>query len=143
MNAEMEYVQVLSILNRVSYKPNFEISCRPSDDEWMGPAVLHIIMYVPDSTLDYPKVTVERDVRYQRVADRALMTGLHYRLQPTGVIPVSGSRYVPAHLPEEHFLGWLRHVLVEMEHHELDEWFKLDGVVLNNPHKVSDSGRVT
>lgn len=139
MIAEMEYVQIRSLLDRISYKPNVAITCTSSSDECLGSAILHIEMYVPDSTRHHPRhyESVEREIHYSRpfaFNDRTLLESVEYRMPDQALIPVSAARYVPPGLTEDHFLAWLRRVLMDLEAHELDEWLKLDGTVVNNPH---------
>jgi hypothetical protein len=33
------------------------------------------------------------------------------------------------------FLGWVRHQLIKAEMHELDEFFRYRGILVNDPHK--------
>ncbi len=42
---------------------------------------------------------------------------------------------VPTARNEEYVLWWLTSVLRDLEHHELNEWLKLDGKRVREPHK--------
>ena len=36
---------------------------------------------------------------------------------------------------KEHLIEFIRHAITTLELHERDEWFKVDGKLLNDPHK--------
>jgi hypothetical protein len=131
--SELTYPEILSLLQRISYKPNFNITCVPGSRE-LG-VMLHITMYVPDSTHSHPPVEAREETRYYRDAGRMVTLDRGYRQEICNLIPVSGGRCVPPGLDQDGFLCWLRSVLLELETHELDEWFKIDGAAVNNPHK--------
>lgn len=41
---------------------------------------------------------------------------------------------------EQTFQAFVRQALINMEMHELDEWFKIDGVMVNDPHAANRFG---
>lgn len=58
----------------------------------------------------------------------------------TGHVPVCGVFDIPAKVwesrSEAEFWVWLHRVLEFMERHELDEWFRIDGTLLSDPHET-------
>lgn len=139
--------QVRGWMERFTYKPNFEFELAPGLASGLlgdHTLVLHITMYVPDSYRKFPPVQnryVDDDYSFGRNSD--MLTGRYidrhievdrYR-QDLPLIAVRGAFHVPDYLDENRFYVWLRRSIVqELEMHETDEWFKVDGVPVNDPH---------
>lgn len=106
-------------LQRYRYKPNAEwevVPARERDPQpglgaagWMDERVtVRLVMWVLDS----------------RGSDR--------------IVPITNTReldYYAVHQRDEEILGQqLRHMIGAMEDHEIDEWFRRDGALINDPH---------
>lgn len=101
----MEFNKVESIIKRLSYKPGWTL------------LVEHHIQ------TDRFRFTLSHK------AEDA--TGIY-----TGYVPVTLQKFLcPDMIPDESYLMmFLRQMFLDMEHHEFQEWFKLDGVPVENPH---------
>lgn len=131
-------------LRRYRYKPGVELSIEPPVDPkaygaptfrynsvggWMGGPTLTVRMRVPDSRAPDPA-----DLPWQQ------------RPMEPALVEVAARYGVPEPIWSE-FVGWsplerrnyfrafLREKLRDMEDHELDEWFRCDGELVNDPHK--------
>lgn len=93
------------VLKRLSYKPNWRFDCDLDICTWQ--VTIAASMMVKDATGMIPG---EIEVRsFRRVYQEELAT-------------------------EELCLLVIRHMISDMEHHEQDEWLKLDGQLLHPPH---------
>ena len=98
--------QLNHYLSRFSYKPNFKFKAYRKHIEY-DLIVLDIEMTVPHrDTLDPTKV----------ITQRAL-----------------GFRDVPKN--ELEFAQWMREIIRHLEMHEVDEWVKMDGLRIFDPHE--------
>ena len=52
----------------------------------------------------------------------------------TSIIPVQLSRQAPIWTDEINALHFISALILQLEHHEMDEWFKCDGLNVNDPH---------
>ena len=56
---------------------------------------------------------------------------------PGKMLPFSTRRPIPDFLlTREHLLSWVRQLLLEAEYHELREYFRYDGELVDDPHKA-------
>lgn len=130
---ELSLAQVLALMEDFTYKPNWSFHVATYDHQ----VRIMAQMWVPDSTRPFRPARVDGD--YDEVAlfgDSRLARSIRTReyLDQQEVIKVSGQFQVPPLLPRNRFYAWLRGVIADMETHELDEWFKVKGVVVNDPH---------
>lgn len=132
---EIDYQQLRSLVQRLSYKPNTLLACEPARDAWDGIGVVRLMMYVPDSRRSHPTIDHWRDTF--DYCDRTILRSSGFRQPPMEVAPVGLTRVVPPGLDQRRFLDWMRCFLREAENHELDEWFKIDGHIINDPHKLT------
>jgi len=104
---------VLRFLKRITYKPGYKFSCWLDSENSTSMVdqrlVLNMVVPVPDSTRADHKPT---------------------SLVFTSTFPlievVHGGPDLLLHRVKDFFLTW--------ERHELDEWFRLDGKMLHDPH---------
>ena len=101
------YKWVESLLARFTYKPGWHIEQRRLPES-ADSVRLQIRFTAPDSR------SLERE------------------------IPVTGTFDVPYYIwfeeDEGRFWKWLHQVILFMERHELDEWFRVDGKLVDDPH---------
>lgn len=122
-----------------TYKPDTSFELRPKDECDPGVGWITIAMFVPDSTARHRSMDFTyRDYNeiYSYGNDARL-----YRAYPAGrpsvtheVIPIIGKFMIPNYLSPFTFKAWLRSIVGSLEAHEIDEWFKFDGVPMHNPH---------
>jgi hypothetical protein len=129
-----------AVFDRLTYKPNFEMKLVDLSGESAWPdslASLHMSMYVPDSTKPQPPVraTGIEQVAYLEKGPIPFQPFMRYQ-QQCDLTAVSGIRHVPPDITGDRFIMWVGRCLRELEMHELDEWFKVDGKPLNDPHAV-------
>lgn len=126
----LTYDDICGYLRRFTYKPNFDLRCIPGDQQ-IGPALIQLTMYVPDSTKpNHPGIHLHD---YANVTERLIK---RYYKHDIDLIPVQGNIAVPWNLPKDErlFFDWLRRQITDLEMHELDEWFKVDGQLIHDPH---------
>jgi hypothetical protein len=146
---------VETLLERFTYKPNVEFSARsvnPWDNQGLNPYGLNTIMvravmWTLNSHESYPSARELMGIIHgmNGLSDTPIQVpdGIYGRrildLRP---IKVAQCGYVPEFIMEratldepKPFWDWLiGHVIPQLEHHEIDEWAKVDGVPLNDPH---------
>jgi hypothetical protein len=146
---------VETLLERFTYKPNVEFMARgvnPWDDEGLNPYGLNTIMvravmWTLNSHKSYPSARELMSVAQGMnglVGNIVIIPGGEYRSRAVDLraIKVAQCSYVPEIIMEratlnepEIFWHWLiDHVVYQLEHHEIDEWARVDGVLLNDPH---------
>lgn len=97
------------LLKRVTYKPGSTIHCF---DDYMYGEIITIKISVP---------TIDTYTNKQSYIANVIHFSSHYIYKLT---------------PREFINDVLRDVILrEVEFHELDEWLKLDGKIVNDPHK--------
>lgn len=117
---------------RVKYKPNFKIEYVREIDFDREKVIL--TMRVPDS----------RDPRNWED-----QPGGAFNISPFGpddprripLIPVTATFMLEAYHGESYAKSWLRSALRQLEDHELDEWLRLDGELMNDPHAEEEAYR--
>ena len=98
---------MLTHLAKITYKPGWEFAVADASDLWLRGTV----------TIEFRCLVPHRD-------------------DTSRMIHISGSVIVPEYLPDDQFLRWFRHsVITPIELHELDEFFRYDGVRVSDPHK--------
>lgn len=120
-----------SLVRRFRYKPGWVIEVRRTPERG-GPS-LAIQFHAEDS-------------RWPRRPERKHAFGddlRSVRIRPytdEDLIPITGEwtapRYICEGRDEKKFWDFLHYCLREMELHELDEWFRVDGRLPFDPHKV-------
>jgi hypothetical protein len=108
-----DYFKLERLLVGVTYKPGITISARPPipGSVYMnGVGALVIKARVPDSYDPMKFITV----------------GKH--------IEVPGTLVDLAETDPRKFYRWVFHQLLDFEKHEAQEWFKINGVLFDNPH---------
>lgn len=118
----MTFFQAQATLKRISYKPEFRFTLNPihendyssKDKRQRIGATLSIYANFPDSV---PERRGQRaDVIYAQTVSSELL----------------------ANYDEVRFLKWVREAVLSFEIHERDEWFRLDGKLVYNPHGPED-----
>ena len=99
---------------KIQYKPNFEIT------------------YSNTSHFDHDSITIKMWVPDSRDPNNHVPTTHSARKVP--LIPVTATFVLEQWHGEQYAKGWLRSVLRQLEDHELDEWLRCDGVLMNDPH---------
>lgn len=66
----------------------------------------------------------------------------HQSTNEAGQIPITGTYYLPSqmaehvlHGDERHFWRFIRYAIDSTENHETDEWFRVRGELVNDPHE--------
>ena len=102
-------------LERITFRPDTRITADESYDQWC--VRLTIERWVPDSTAG---LTFEQFV------------------DPRHHILIRGKATLPVVLVErddfDEFVRYLEHELRKLERHEFDEWFRVDGKLIHDPH---------
>lgn len=144
----LTYSDVEKLISKFSYKPNFEFTIQPwsriggytRGEEQFS---IGITMWTLDSTKTYPpareliglypRAMVGIGGLVEVMTENGRQT---WNLEPSKaerreMVPLIALR------SEDAFLRWLHSVIGNLEDHEIDEWFKVDGVPVNDPHKKS------
>lgn len=127
--SEDTFCWAAGLLSRFTYKPgwHFELSRRPE----LGQIMLQIAFSAPDSRIT--------DVygRYGRLDPCRACGSPH----PMREIPISGQfpldPFAALSRNENLFFDWLHQMVRDVEKHELDEWFRVDGELRFDPHRGS------
>lgn len=140
---------VQRLMKGFTYKPNFEFEVIPRGDYDYSACTIKVIMWTLDSTQTYPAARQMLGLSAQALhgvggsmvtfptvnTDGQGQIGcgtITVNLEPVKVATLVS---VPIHLTEDMFWDWLRHYVVQtVERHEVDEWFKVNGVCVNDPH---------
>lgn len=103
-----EFMTAQRLLSRITYKPSWTLTIECSPD---GPILVGSWQVEADSTGSISLI-------------------------PGDTLAISGKVMVPfSVLTNEHaFFEWVRVAVRGWERHESDEWFKLDGIPMHNPH---------
>lgn len=143
----LTHVDILNLMARFTYKPNVEFevidgSLHIIEDEPYQPSVaIKAVMWCFDSRLAYPPARQLQGASVNTIVNTAVMVynpdGLRHQFN---FAPVRVAHLSPvpdmALQSEKMFWFWLRRVVIgDLEDHEMDEWFKIDGEVVNNPHQ--------
>lgn len=123
------YHQACRLLEHVTYKPGYSLHLRHARAGREASAQQSMWRFNPDyylSMSDGP--TVLQVIAHVRDA-----SGQH-----PGMIDVVSQTFLePVHFNDgHHFMSWLRVVIGEFEQHERDEWLRVDGRLLVEPHNV-------
>lgn len=105
---------------KIQYKPNVTIAYE--NVGYLGSERITVTMYVPDS----------RDPRNLAPSQDEVARGLPPRRVP--LVPITASYFLDPWYSEDYSKHYIRDVLRRMEDHELDEWLRFDGKLLNDPH---------
>lgn len=115
----------LDQVRRVSYKPAWRLEMRRD----MGGPTLHVEFMTEDS---------RHPGRPPSYRETTIMADEPFRIERDDLIPVSAAFHVPPRIlmDRDHvlFLHWLQGCLEFVEKHEQDEWFRVDGQLVNDPH---------
>ena len=135
----MKQMDYNKFLKRVTYKPNFSMFAYPEGPNNLW--VLRVTAYVENSRKEFVPWKLEQppyedDFYYDFMRKPPTREGVGY-LPRREVIEVRGVYRIPRTYPgeEESFLDWLMAVLHGFERHEMQEWFRLDGELVYDPHK--------
>lgn len=139
----LTFETVEQLLSRFTYKPNV---CFKARRELLGARHeirVEAVMWTLDSRREYPSLDKHPDLAGVNVATLIGKFGGVIRT-PDGVFnynpsPVRLAQYVPMYLTEcgdvKQFWDWLhRYFIGELENHERDEWFRVDGELMFDPH---------
>jgi hypothetical protein len=144
----LSFSDVEQMLADVDYKPNVEFEARQQnafDDQsfntYPNEIFVRAVMFTLNARQDYPAA---REMRGMHVG--TIMAGLGGIVHtPTHTIDFRAIKSARgATVPwavmeqgtEEFFLLWLnRAVIAQLEHHEIDEWFRYKGKLVNDPHR--------
>lgn len=103
--------RIQDILDRMTYKPGWKITIsRPEDcgvQNYWEPITLHA---------RYPTIDIT--------------TGKPITLSLVRSIPLESAETVP----EDALIDLIGYIIKNFEMHEFDEWFKIDGVCVRDPH---------
>lgn len=105
----MNYLERIdALLGRITYKPNVRLSCMSAYNADSSFITIHLVADVPNA----------EDPRY--------------------LIPITSiftvDRYLLQQNDEQELISYIRFNVQRFEMYELDEFFKIDGKRLNNPH---------
>jgi hypothetical protein len=139
--AELTYQQIADLVSRLTYKPNVRIECLPSvsGHAVQNEARIMLTAYVPNSRVPHPpveKVGLGFDT-WQGPGSIPRRVPPGYRQEITDLIPVSLCQHVPYGLidSEQKLTSFIRRLISEFESHEIDEWYRLDGKLVRDPHE--------
>jgi hypothetical protein len=137
---ELSMFDVERLMKGFTYKPNFEFEVVDFGDSSCS---IKVTMWTLDSTQTYPAARA-----MTQLSARALHGIGGVVTFPNDEIgcdritvnlePVKVGRIVPLHpyVTEEMFWHWLKTAVIQgVEFHEIDEWFKVNGVPLDDPHQ--------
>lgn len=130
---ELNYKEILS---RITYKPNVFFSADYHDGRWR----LRIVMWAEDSRKPFDPWKIERrEVESFFSYDQGVVRPnfLEFVGPQRPLMEVMGNFTIPFFRDDEEeiFIHWFRQMIRGMEFHEMDEWFRLDGELTNDPHK--------
>jgi hypothetical protein len=125
---ELSLAEVLELMEDFTYKPNWSFQVSTWDHE----VRITLEMWVPDSTRPFRPVQVQTDQADWWALNDHVMSRRDY-IEHQEVVRINAGVRVPR-LRHNEFYTWLRGVIRNMEDHELDEWFKVNGVPVNDPH---------
>lgn len=132
---EETYYWVKHQLARFSYKPGwvFEASRRPE----MGGIMVKIAFHAPDSRAG--------ELYGDWVSEHTCPHCNRYAELARHTIPITGEFVIDPYVtraidPEAAFFDWLKRTLSFMDVHERDEWVRVDGKLLHDPHEEVRSG---
>jgi len=144
---ELTPADIKRLMAKLSYKPNFDFRVIDDPGELrryglspIFPVGIEIIMYTLDSELTYAPATQLTG----RTATEAMFGIGGENGKIMGTDPLRWG--IPERVlkgGEEAFWRWLHDDFITwLEHHEIDEWFKIDGVPLNVAHDARLPGVV-
>lgn len=112
----------------VTYKPGFTFEYEYEiDRNWEK---VTLTMRVPDS----------RDIENLKpLSEQKIGWGAEARRIP--LIPVTMTNHLPPWTTEQVAKDYLRFLLRDIEMHELDEWFRFEGKLVNDPHAEEEAYR--
>lgn len=122
------------VLADFRYKPNFRFSA-----EWLGRRWLIVVeMWVEDSRAPFNPWELNANWTIQKKDDFTHNAPKRIVLSPNRQLtPVTSRNSMPDFEKgdEQMFIAWLVRVLWSMEQHEIDEWVRYKGELVNDPHK--------
>lgn len=137
----LEYRDIKDLLARVKYKPNvyFDVS---QDHSFDGNLKVHAKMWTLDSRQEYPPPERWTALTINGVGVRDIMwLGDNHNRMTCNIDPIriASTQIVPwsvREAGERLFWTWFKRAIIdELEHHEIDEWFRVDGELVHDPHK--------
>lgn len=139
----MKTLDFNEVLKDFQYKPNFSYGAYPRDGGWW----MRIIMLVENARKPWKKW----ELRPVPEGELYIDTWELFRTFPghdfvgyspsREVIEVVGNFPIPTCFfegYEKEFISWMVFTVKSVEKHEMDEWFRYKGELLNDPHKKDD-----
>lgn len=132
MNTIYDYQK---FFEKFTYKPNWFFHLYESQGDWW----LRVTILTEDSRAPFrPWEPMKRDeskIYYYDMLDAPIFKAVGYS-PSRPLIEVTGNYAIPYFtLPnEEKLLGWMKFVVLDMEKHEMDEWFRYNGELVDDPH---------
>ena len=142
LHLDADQAWLVGEVKRYSYKPGCQMWVTPpevSGNNWM----LHLQMRVPDSRSSIQRPVDDIQVYYRtEYEDSVFDDRLLSRLRDSGydkagpTITVQGRYAIPRFFQgeREQFRIWLTHTLMALEEHEMREWLRYDGELVDDPH---------
>jgi hypothetical protein len=131
-----EQLDINAILREFRYKPNFYIITQRYGETW----IIKVTMYVENSREYFQPWEIQRE-ESQFITDGynrfAMPPSMYSPRRP--VVEVTGSYEVPRDFRAGHekaFLHWFIERIKDLEMHEMYEWVRYKGELINDPHKV-------
>jgi hypothetical protein len=123
------YHQACRLLEHVTYKPGYSFNLLHARAGKEVSSERAMWRFTPDYYLSMS----EGPTILQLHANVPDASGRH----PGKIDVVSQTMLEPVHFSDGfHFMSWLRIVIGEFEEHERDEWLRIDGQLLIDPHQV-------
>jgi len=123
-----------ALLARFTYKPNVRIEAR-GQDPWDDRIMVRAVMWTLDSHKPYPDLD-PRTMSLVSYGGTVQTVSGTYFFEP---VKIARQAVVPETVlkeGEDLFWIWLKRALIsQLENHEIDEWFQVDGRPLHDPHE--------
>lgn len=123
-----------AFLRRFTYKPNFGFFHLEKD----GRQWIKIMMYVEDSRKPFEPWEIQnRNEEFEYIGSQFNPFRNRIVVDSKEVMLVEGTYVLPILRPgeEEHLKHFLIGCIHKLEDHEMYEWLKLDGELIDDPHK--------
>lgn len=122
------HAKVSKALSKIRYKPNWSFSCSASPS--VGAVSVTATMRVKDSTRQLPAGVVDIHPAFRAQE----MVGAGQDIEVSNIMSIAWQ--VLHGMDEATLVSYIfDYLIMGMERHEAQEWYRFDGVVVRDPHK--------